>query len=272
MGVHIEQVRYGSAREHSGYLAVPERAKTPLPAVIVLQEAWGVSGHIDDVAQRFAMAGYVALAPDLYATHGVRPLPLTRDRMAMTLSFLNELPPRALADPKLRDEELARLDSPQREQIGETIKDAFAAAGNLEALVPRVVAAAAFLRDEHPRSRGQAVGAVGFCMGGGLAIRLACNDPQLKAAAMFYGSLPAPEQAAKITCPMLGFFGQTDKRFADPVPAFAAQQTAAGKVFEAHLYEGAGHAFFNDTRPSYEVRAARDAFARTLELFRRTLA
>lgn len=46
---------------------------------------------------------------------------------------------------------------------------------------------------------------------------------------------------------------------------------AAGKSFEFHVYEGAQHAFFNDTRPSYEVRAARDAYARVLKLLRREL-
>ena len=70
---------------------------------------------------------------------------------------------------------------------------------------------------------------------------------------------------------MTGFYGANDKRFAGPVPAFADAMKGAGKRFENHIYPGTGHAFFNDTRPTYSVSAARDAFARTLDFLRRAL-
>ena len=65
-----------SKPELTGYLARPERAQGPLPGVLVIQEAWGVDAHIEDVTRRFAAAGYLALAPDLFSEGGKRPAPL----------------------------------------------------------------------------------------------------------------------------------------------------------------------------------------------------
>jgi carboxymethylenebutenolidase len=71
---------------------------------------------------------------------------------------------------------------------------------------------------------------------------------------------------------MAGFYGGLDARINAGLPAFAEAMGTAGKAFEHQVYDGAAHAFFNDTRPSYHVGAARDAFARVLEFFRRNLA
>ena len=279
MSLATERVTYGPHGEHSAFAAWPERAAAPLPAVVVIQEIWGLDAHIEDVAGRVAMAGYVALAPDLYATNGVRPVPITRQRVQEMQAFLNSLPPAtagaAMLDPEAREAALAGRPGAERARINETLGTLFAgvASGsrNLDAHVPALVAAAGFLRREFARSRGQRVGAVGFCMGGSLVALLACHDPELAAAAVFYGASPAASLEPGIRCPVLGLYGALDRRVTDGVPAFAEAMKAAGKSFESHVYEGAQHAFFNDTRPAYDVRAARDAFARTLDLFRRTL-
>ena len=279
MSIKTDWVNYGSHGEHVGFAAWPERAALPLPAVVVIQEIWGLDSHIEDVTRRFAQAGYVALAPDLYATAGVRPAPRTRERVAELQAFLNQLPPGSwtavLMDPKARDAEFAKRPAAEGARLGETMAALFGALATggmkLDDYVPPLVAAAAFLRRDFPPARGQKVGAVGFCMGGGLAALLACHDPELAAAAIFYGSAPPVPLIPGIHCPIAGFYGALDKRITDGVPAFSEAMRAAGKTFEFHVYEGAQHAFFNDTRPSYEVRAARDAFARVLDLLRRTL-
>ncbi len=71
---------------------------------------------------------------------------------------------------------------------------------------------------------------------------------------------------------MLGFYGGTDQRITGQLPAFVEAMGGAGKRFEHFVYERAGHAFFNDGRPSYDVAAARDAFPRTLAFLRDALA
>jgi carboxymethylenebutenolidase len=104
-------------------------------------------------------------------------------------------------------------------------------------------------------------------MGGGLAALLACEEPELSGAAVFYGNAPSAEKVAKIACPVIAFYGAKDQRVNASIPGFVEAMRAAGKPFEHHIYEGAGHAFFNDDAPSYEVKAARDAFARLLAFF-----
>jgi len=89
----------------SGYLAWPERATKPLPAVIVIQEVWGVDSHIRDVTQRIAAAGYAALAPDLYAINGQRPTELAVERVVEVQQFLNAAPPVVRHDATARNAE-----------------------------------------------------------------------------------------------------------------------------------------------------------------------
>jgi carboxymethylenebutenolidase len=88
---------------------------------------------------------------------------------------------------------------------------------------------------------------------------------------VFYGVPPAAEEIAKIRCPVLMLFGTADQRIAGTVPAFDEAMRGAGQRFERIAYEGAGHAFFNDGRPTYDVAAARDAFVRVLAFLRDAL-
>ncbi len=266
MSLKAEWIRYGSDNEYSGFLVWQERAALPLPAVVVIQEAWGVDPHIEDVTRRIAQAGYVAFAPDLYAKDGERPPPLTRERIAEAVAFINQLSPAERMDAKAREVELTKRPIVEADRIGETMTALFAGG-----YLPPLIAAASFLRTDHPATRGQRIAAVGFCMGGGLAALLACNDPELAGAVVFYGRCPPLDMVPKIRCPILGFYGSLDKPINDGVPAFAAEMWKHDRGFEQVMYEGVQHAFFNDVRPTYDVRAARDAYARTLDFLRRTL-
>ena len=259
----------------TGYLARPERAKGTLPALLIIQEAWGVDAHIEDVTRRFAAAGYVALAPDLYAHAGMRPEPLSRERLAAVVAFLNEAGPSVMGDPQARARALEQRDEPERIALSESLDrlSAVAFSGtHRDEHLAKVRAAAAYLRDERQETRGQKLGAVGFCMGGGLSGLLACRDPELAAAVIFYGAPPPAAEIPAIRCPVLGFYGAQDQRLMGQLPALAAAMDAAGKSFQYHAYAGAGHAFFNDGRSSYDVDAARDAFARALTFLRQALA
>jgi carboxymethylenebutenolidase len=272
MSFKTEWVRFGTGKRHSGFLAWPERAAAPLPAIVVIQEAWGVDEHIEDVTLRFAKAGYAALAPDLFADDGERPAHFSRERMAALKEFVNTLPPASWGDPKAREEALGKLPESRRSQVGESFGKLLGLIGQVDSYVPKLVDATSFLRSEHPLTRGSKIGSVGFCMGGALSARLACGDPKLGAAVIFYGNAPPAEQVATIACPVLGLYGGLDQRVNAGLADFSAAMKKHGKRFEHHVYEGAAHAFFNDGRPSYHATASRDAFARTLEHFRRELA
>jgi len=274
MPLHAEWVRHDEGRG-IGYLCHPERVKGPLPAVVVLQEAWGVNEHIEDVTRRFASAGYAAFAPDLFAHGGERPPALAKERIAELLAFLNTQPPTVLMDSKARTEALSKLPADHAKRIDEVRATIMGDEGRpgltRRDYLPQLLAATRFLRDECTITRGQRIASVGFCMGGGLSALLACNDPQLAAAVVFYGSAPPEDLIPKINCPVLAFYGGLDQRINAGIPAFAQAMERLGKRYEKHIYENVLHSFFNDSRPTYDVRAARDAFARTLALFRTVL-
>lgn len=263
MALIEERIQYGPSGQYTAYVARPQRVQGALPTILVLQEIWGVDEHIKDVTRRFAGAGYVAVAPDLYAHHGERPAALTADRVNSVKSVLDELPPTAWGNPDERDAALNRYEEPVRSQLKETFGTLFGGLPRLR-FPEQLLHTTAFLRQDYEPSRGQAIGSVGFCMGGALSGALATSDGELKAAVIFYGNAPQTETLSAINCPVLGFYGSLDGRITDAVPAFADAMKAADKSFEYHVYTGAHHAFFNDTRPSYNVSAARDAFWRTL--------
>lgn len=257
-----------------GYLARPDRANTPLPSLVVVQEVWGVDEHIQDVTRRLASAGYAALAPDLYAPGGQRPPALAAERIAEVQTFMASLAPAVRGDPAAREAAMLDLPEPARTRTRESHRAIYAnlAPGRLDALLPGLHASITYLQETCAASRGQKVACVGFCMGGGLTALLACEEPRLAGAAIFYGSSPPADRVPAIACPLIGFYGSLDPRIGAGLPAFIAALDAAGKRFEPHVYQGAQHAFFNDTRAAYDVRAARDAYARLLEFLRQTTA
>jgi carboxymethylenebutenolidase len=261
MPVQAEWIRFEG---YSGYLARPAGVAEPLPGVVVIQEIWGVDEHIEDVARRLAAAGYAALAPDLFAGNGARPEPLARERVAEVKAFMARLAGGGW-DPAVWSAGLADLPADQRDRMDASRGALMGSLGNLDRYLPALRASARHLRQAEP---GQKVGCVGFCMGGGLSALLACEEPELAASAIFYGSAPPLERVPRIACPVLGFYGGLDAKVNAGLPAFSAAMAAAGKSFTAHTYEGAAHAFFNDTRGVYHVGAARDSFARLLEFYR----
>jgi len=254
----------------SGFLAQPAGVAQGLPGALVIQEIWGVDEHIEDVTCRLAAAGYAALAPDLYAVGGERPDHLSRDRIAEVKAFMTRHGPAAWGDPGARAAALAQAGAEERSRLEGTLGGLYAGLGDLQRFLPALRAAVRHLRLEHAASRGQKAACLGFCMGGGLAGLLACEEPELAGAAIFYGSAPPLDRVARIGCPVIGFYGGLDARINAGLPGFAQALREAGKSFEHHVYEGANHAFFNDTRPAYDVRAARDAWARLLTFLGRT--
>jgi carboxymethylenebutenolidase len=270
MAIKGEWIRYG---EGSGYFALPERAAAPMPGVLVIQEVGGVNEHIEDVTRRIAAAGYAALAPDLFAVNGERPEAMTRERVSEAFAFASTLPPGTMFDPASREAALSKLDAAKRGRVEESFGRvfSFAAPGRVESLVPPLVRAFRHLRGERPHTRGQRIACVGFCMGGSLSSLLACEEPELSGAAVFYGMAPAAEKAARIACPVIGFYGARDQRVNAGIPGFQDAMRAAGRPFTPHVYEGAGHAFFNDDAPSYDLKAARDSWARLLAFFSKVL-
>src|SRR5512140_1070809 len=132
------------------------------------------------------------------------------------------------------------------------------------AAVADLRAAAAELRAS-PQVGQKPVGILGFCMGGGLALQTALSGEPLQACAIFYGAPLVTDrtQLKKMPCPVLAMFGAEDEGLpADTVRAFQQALTDDGKKAEVKIYDKAGHAFMNETRPSYRPEAAADAWSR----------
>ena len=100
-----------------------------------------------------------------------------------------------------------------------------------------------------------------------MAARFATADPDLRAAVIFYGQNPPLDAVPRIRARVLGLYGSEDPGITSTVPQFAAAMAAAGKSFESHVYPGAKHAFFNDTRPNYRRMSAEDAWDRMVRFF-----
>jgi carboxymethylenebutenolidase len=224
MGQRVEFASNGGTAE--GYLAVPESGHGP--GVIVIQEWWGLVPHIEDLCERLASEGFVALAPDLY--HGM-----------------------AAGEP----------DEAMRLMMGLAMDTA----------ASDMAGAAQFLVG-HEAVDGAAVGIVGFCMGGSLALWSAASSPAITAAVGFYPALPWERmgvdwegysgKSAQIHC--------SEEDGTSAAPGIQQAQTGitmAGGEVEVFDYPGTHHAFFNDTRPEvFDAAASARAWQAMVALFR----
>ncbi len=227
MGEEIEFPSNGT--KSGGYLAMPSSGSGP--GVVVIQEWWGLVPHIEDVADRFATEGFVALAPDLY--HGTKVPPGEPDEAGKQMMAM-------------------RLDQAGRDLSGA-------------------------VDEVRGRASGDKVGVVGFCMGGGLALVLACQRPDaIKACVSFYGAIAWPDanpDYSKLAGPVLVHVAERDEWLSpEAARALESQLRQLGKQVEVHVYPGAEHAFFNDTRPEvHHAKASSQAWSRTLDFFRANL-
>ncbi len=138
-----------------------------------------------------------------------------------------------------------------------------------EEMVEDFIAAVDFLK-EHPDSTGM-VGAVGFCFGGGMVMRLAIRVPTLAAGVAFYGRHPAADEAASIQAPLMLHHAALDERVNASWPDFEAGLKAADCDYIDFDYADANHGFHNDTTPRYDREAAELAWQRTVDFFTRRL-
>jgi carboxymethylenebutenolidase len=126
----------------------------------------------------------------------------------------------------------------------------------------------------HAAVEGERVGTVGFCMGGVLSLYAASKNSKVGACVVFYGIHPKVEpDLENLRAPVLGLYAERDQ-FVPPeaVRELESKLKALGKPNEMHIYPGADHAFFNDTRPEvFDAEAAADAWRRTIAFFRENL-
>jgi carboxymethylenebutenolidase len=117
------------------------------------------------------------------------------------------------------------------------------------------------------------VACVGFCWGGGMANKLAVNDPKLQAAVAYYGAQPNAADVPKIKASVMLHYGGLDERINAGIPAYEQALKANNIDYKVFIYEGVNHAFNNNTSPTrYNEAAAKLAWQRTIDLFKSKLA
>ncbi|MBZ2207001.1 dienelactone hydrolase family protein [Massilia soli] len=214
---------YGEMR---GYLVQPANAKGKLPAVLVVHENRGLNPHIEDIARRVALEGYIAFAPDALFPLGGYP-----------------------GDEDKARELFGKLDQTK------TRADMVEATKMLEKL---------------PNATGK-VGVVGFCYGGGIANYLATVLPDLDAAVPFYGQQAPAADAKKIKAPLMIHDAEKDERILAGWPAYEAALKENKVNYQHFIYPGTQHGFNNDTTPRYDEAAAKLAWQRTMDFFKKHL-
>jgi len=132
------------------------------------------------------------------------------------------------------------------------------------------VAAVAYLKT-YPLSTGK-VGCTGFCWGGAMTNQVAVNAPDLDAAVPYYGRQPSDEETARIKAPIMAHYAGEDAGIDQGIPAFEEALKKANIEYHIFMYEGAQHAFNNDSNPArYNEQAAKLAWGRTVTFFREKL-
>jgi len=116
------------------------------------------------------------------------------------------------------------------------------------------------------------IGALGFCAGGGNVWQFALGLPELKAVVPFYGTpLPSLDRITEITAPVLALYAEQDRTLTMQTGPVMQAMIGQQKTFGLVVYQGAGHAFHNDTGPAYNAEAACDAWARAMAWFNKFL-
>ena len=218
----------GATGAVKAYLARPkDNAKHG--AVEIIHAIGGISPHIEDLARRFALEGYVGLAVDFLSPLGGTPVPRNPEVAKMTQSL------------------------------------------NPEETTANAVAAVKYLRSR-PEVNGK-VAAIGFCWGGGVINQLAVHEPTLNVADVFYGRPPVATDVPKIRARMLLNYAdpKLDTGLGMAFPTYVEELKNAGVNYELHVYEGANHAFFDDTGARHDPQAAKLAWTRTLAVFKAAL-
>jgi carboxymethylenebutenolidase len=162
-----------------------------------------------------------------------------------------------------------------RGRTGTDLEQAAQMMADLE--IPRAGAdldgAVAALLNDH-RIDGGRIGALGFCMGGALALFAATRNRRVGAAVDFYGSFPgAPLELASLEAPVLGIFAANDEFVSsEEVRGLEASLRSLGKRSVIRVVPDVGHAFMNDSRPDrYDARAAAESWETLLAFLRAEL-
>lgn len=245
------------------HLALPQN-KDAGAGIIVIQEIFGLTDFIRGVADKLAEQGYIALAPHLYSRKEQDAL-FTQKNIMSAMTPMFSVPPEKRKDPAVVQDILSRADDTQKKILTDLMVNRQKVE---EKMVQDLEHTYDYLKTTYALRK---MGVIGFCMGGGLTFQISTKKP-FDASAVFYGANPRPlEGVANIKGAVLGIYAGEDGNINQGLPDLMKAVTGYKTNFEMKLYPGTHHAFFNHTGPAYNERASKDAWERTLKLFREHL-
>jgi len=208
---HQEWVKVKNGTREVNSFVVYPEVKNKATAVVVIHEIFGMSDWVQSLTDQLAEAGYIAIAPDLLSGMGPNGGGTSSLDRSAVGQAIRDLPP---------------------DQI----------TADLNAVVDYV--------SKLPASNGKVV-VTGYCWGGSQSFRFATNNPNIKAAFVFYGAAPMKspdgevdkDALARIKAPVYGFYAGNDARINATLPKTTEAMTELKKKFEPVTYEGAGHGF-----------------------------
>ncbi|TGD79514.1 dienelactone hydrolase family protein [Hymenobacter wooponensis] len=212
----------------NAYTAFPAAAG-PHPGIILLQEAFGVNGHIRNVADRLAQAGYVVIAPEIFHRTAEPGLEIPYSDFPSAMPHYNAITP--------------------------------------EGLTADVQACYDWLRSQQNVT--DKIGSIGFCLGGRVSFLTNAVLPLAAGVSYYGGGTHLLKDRAKdLHAPHLFFWGGLDQHISkDHIAQVTEAVEAAGKPYINTVISYADHGFHCDERPSYHPDAAAEAWALTLAFF-----
>ncbi len=237
------------------YLVQPS-GPPPWPALLIIHPVTGITEHVQEIVRDYAADGYLAVAPDLYTNDRLYPQQATED-----INEAAHMGPNAAS----WDAHLAHFAEPRRSKILAAREWISGRPGG--GYVSEVRAAFDYLK---ARSDVNAVGAIGYCMGGRLTATLAAQGVDLAAGVIYYGGSPKTDEVANIRCPLEGHYGVTDVGITGKVYEFAQAMKASGLHFAYSVYD-ADHGFNDPTAHAWNADAARQARERSSEFLAKNL-
>jgi carboxymethylenebutenolidase len=217
-------------RKLNAYVVYPE-TKDKAPVVIVIQEIFGLSDWIRGVADQLAAEGFIAIAPDLLSGKG--------PNGGGTEAF------------------------PDRDAVVKAVRDL----KNDD--VTAMLNATREYGIKLPAASGKSA-TVGFCWGGGTSFRYATEQPELNAAAVYYGTSPDAAALEKVKAPVAGFYGGNDNRVNSTIKPAEDKMKQLNKTYTPHIYEGAGHGFLRqqDGQNGANKKATEQAWPETVKFLK----
>ncbi|SDH38679.1 carboxymethylenebutenolidase [Alteribacillus persepolensis] len=230
----MEKTYIDANQQIGGWFVQPNQSQ-PSPAIVLMPAVHGLTSYIEETIHRLARHGYTVFALDYYTTLGQPQLNSPED-VQKTLAGISD---------------------------NQVMEDAQAVVNYLK---------------EQPNVKEKEIGVMGFCVGGKFAYLAGCEVDGVKAAVNFYGMIHVLEtdnhpvspikKAGNLNVPLLGHYGTTDHLIPkEHVLEYDKELQNNHKHYEIRLYQGAGHAFHDHTRPNYRAVAAKEAWTHTLHFF-----